>query len=140
MKDNLSVYESAQDLMVCELDKLVQKNEISPSTLDYFFKIVDIIKDLDKAIINEEDRISSEEGYSMRSYPYYNRGNSSRSNRNMDYNDGYSRRNTSRSGNSYRGESRNDMLDHLYMALDTASNDDERKRVQHMIDEIERSK
>lgn len=139
MKDAITIYENAQDMVICELEKIVQKNEMSPSVLEYTYKIVDIIKDLDEAIMNEEERLSPNEGYSSRSGAYYNRGNSYRDGRVM-YNDGYSRRGTSRTGNSYRGDSsKESMLDHLYMAHDTASSEEERKRIKRMIDEIENS-
>ena len=44
MKDAITIYENAQDMVICELEKIVQKNEMSPSVLEYTYKIVDIIK------------------------------------------------------------------------------------------------
>ena len=136
MKDNITVYESTQDLMVCELDKIVQKQEMSAQQLEYIYKIVDVIKDIDEIIMNEYGHEDSSDGYSSRSGRMYNNGSS--------YRDGYYRR-----GSSYRDEpmrnssnrssSRADMLDHLYRAHDTASSEEERKRIKRMIDEIENS-
>ena len=138
MKDNLSIFESAQDMMICELDRIVQKKEVTPSTLDYLDKIVDIIKDLDEVSMNEEDRIGYEDGHSSRGSRYYNRS----SYRSGMY-DGYPvRRGSSYGNDNYMGNSRGDtnkesMLNHLYAAYDTASNEEERKRIKRMIDEIE---
>ena len=138
MKDRYQLYEDSQDMLICELDKITQKGELTGSSLDYLDKIVDIIKDLDEIMYNEETRI---DGYSSRNGRYYDRGSSYRN----DYDDmsSYSRRNNpSRdntrmiNGNS-RGQSKDSMLNHLYMALNSASSEDERKRVQKMIDEIE---
>ena len=90
MKDNITIFESAQDIMICELDKLIQKNEISPTTLDYIDKIVDIIKDLDEVCMNEENR--------MRSYNDY----SGMSGRSYERSLGYGNNEYTRRGSSYR--------------------------------------
>ena len=139
MKDNIAIYESAQDMMICELDKLIQKNEVSPTTLDYIDKIVDIIKDLYEVCTDEENRMNMYDDYSGRSGRMYDRGS-------VYGNDGYYRRGSSygsepsmRSGTS-RDTSKQAMLDHLYAAHDTASSEEERKRIKRMIDEIESSK
>lgn len=143
--DRYEVYENAQDMMICELDKLIQKNEVSPTTLEYMDKIVDIIKDLDEILDGEDMRMS--DGNSQRSYGRYNynrmgnmnsyrndmRGNYSRSNSrgNANYNNM-----NGLDGNS-QGNGKKEMIDHLYMAMDNSSNEDERKRIQRMISEIE---
>ena len=141
--DRYEVYENAQDMMICELDKLIQKNEVSPTTLEYMDKIVDIIKDLDEILDGEDMRMS--DGNSQRSYGRYNynrmgnmnsyrsdmRGNYSRSNSRGNYNNM-----NSMDGNS-QGNGKKEMLDHLYMAMDNSSNEEERKRIQRMISEIE---
>lgn len=139
MKDNIAIFESAQDMMICELDKLIQKNEVSPTTLDYIDKIVDIIKDLYEVCSDEENRMNMYDDYSGRSGRMYDRGSSYGS-------DGYYRRGSSygsdpsmRSGTN-RDTSKQAMLDHLYAAHDTASSEEERKRIKRMIDEIENSK
>lgn len=137
MKDNISIYEAAQDMMICELDKLVQKNEVSPTTLDYLDKIVDIIKDLDEVCMNEEQRMMQDDGHSSRGR-MYGYGSSYRG-------DGYYRRGSSyredpaTRTNSGKAGSKESMLNHLYAAHDTASSDEERKRIKRMIDEIENS-
>lgn len=138
--DRYEVYENAQDMMICELDKLIQKKELSPTSLEYMDKIVDIIKDLDEVLDREDMRIM--DSNSQRSYPrVYDRMNSYRS---EPYYTRSSYRNTmnnsnmtnSLDGNS-QGNGKKEMLDHLYMAMDSTSNEDERKRIQRMISEIE---
>lgn len=133
--DRLNLYDQTQEMLVCELEKITKKNELTPSALEFLDKIVDIIKDLDEISMNEEERMSDTKGgYSQRSMPryYYGRASSYRD-------DSYHRNETGmRDGSGYsRGSSRSQMLDHLYMAMDTAINEDERKRVQRMIDELE---
>ena len=86
MHARYEVYENAQDMMICELDKLIQKSEVTPTTLEYMDKIVDIIKDLDEVIGNEEMYMA--DGNSQRSYGRY----------------GYSRMNSYR-GSDMRGMS-----------------------------------
>lgn len=139
MKENIAIYESGQDMMICELDKLVQKNEVSPTTLEYIDKIVDIIKDLDEIITNEEmkyDSRNSGRSYAMNSYASnnYGRGSSYRSRGYSNYNNNYNTSNSGRSDKTY------EMLDHLYAAHDSASSEEERKRIKRMIEEIENSK
>lgn len=135
MRERFDIYESTQDLMVCELDKIVQKQEISPSTLEYVYKIVDVIKDIDEIISSEYDRDNGNDGYSSRSGRMYNYGSS--------YRDGYYRRGSSYRDEPMRGNSnksgKSDMLEHLYKAHDTATSDEERKRIKRMIEEIENS-
>lgn len=129
MKERYEIFESSQDMLICELDKLVQKQELTPQILSYLDTLVDIIKDLDEIIANEDAKY---EGYnnSYRSYP------SARMN-----DRGYSYRNGYRENPSYsrRSEKTSDMLDHLYKAYDSAVTEDEKKRVKRMIDEIEHS-
>lgn len=135
MREYIDIYESGKDLMICELDKIVQKQEMSPNTLEYIYKIVDIIKDLDEVISNEDIKYG---GYSQRSGSSYYGNNSGRM-----YGQGSSYRgryNDMGSSYSGRNSSTTEMLDHLYKAHDTASSDEERKRIKRMIDEIENSK
>ena len=137
--DRLNLYDSAQDLLVCELEKIVKNETISAAQLDFMDKIVDIIKDLDEVSMNEEERMGDVKGgYSQRSMPryYYGRGNSYR-----DGNMGYSRRNYPINDRSYgKDNSSEEMLNYLYLAHENASNEEERKRIKRMIDEIENAK
>lgn len=143
MQDRYEVYENAQDMMICELDKLIQKSEVTPTTLEYMDKIVDIIKDLDEVIGNEEMYMA--DGNSQRNYGRYgySRMNSYRG---SDMRGMYARnsRNSMANGTDMnglngnsQGNGKKEMLDHLYMAMDNSSNEDERKRIQRMISEIE---
>lgn len=136
MRDRIDLYDSAQDMIICELDKIVQKNEMTPHILESIDKLVDIIKDLDELMDNEEAR--TVEDYTQRSSGrYYSRGNSYRSGNY--YRDGSSYKGNSIASNEKRhNDTSSSMLNHLYMALDTASSEDERRRIQKMIDEIEK--
>ncbi len=147
MQNRIDVYENAQDMMICELDKIVQKNELTPNALDYVDKLVDIIKDLDEILNNEEMHMTDDYEQRGNSRGYYNmRGNSYRGNMRMNYTRNNSRNNGMMSnevspmnninGNS-SGSGKKEMLDHLYMAMDNSPNEDERKRIQRMINEIE---
>lgn len=145
MQDKIELFEASQDMLICELDKLVQKQELTPQTLSYLDTLVDIIKDLDEIMDNEDAR--NMEGYSQRSgRRMYNRSSYRNGNSYGNYENynNYARRGTSMrmdGGNGQGQYSRNsgkeEMLNHLYMALDSASSEEERKRVQRMIDEIE---
>lgn len=135
MRDYIDIYESSKDLMVCELDKIVQKQEMSPTSLEYIYKIVDVIKDIDEIISNDN---ANYEGYSQRSNNgYYTNSSNRMYGRGSSYRNRYDDMNPSYSG---RNSSTSEMLEHLYKAHDTASSEEERKRIKRMIDEIENSK
>ena len=134
--DRYEVYENAQEMMICELDKLIQKKEVSPTTLEYMDKIVDIIKDLDEILDGEEARMT--DGNSQRGYNRYYGRNSYRSGDSYgNYMRNNSRNNMNGLDGNSQGNGKKEMLDHLYMAMDSSSNEDERKRIQRMISEIE---
>jgi len=134
MRDYIDIYESSKDLMVCKLDKIISKQELSPSTLKYIYKIVDIIKDIDEIVSND---IINYEGNSQRSGGSYYVNNSNKMyGHGSSFRSHYNDMNSSYSG---RSEKSSEMLDHLYKAHDAASSDEERKRIKRMIDEIENS-
>lgn len=137
MQSKYDICENTQDMMLCELEKIVQKNELTPSTLEYVDKLVDIIKDIDEILDGEDTRMN--DNYSQRSgnRMYYNRGSSYRNNtRNGNYMTNNMKNASGMTGSS-QSDGKQEMLDHLYMAMDTASNEEERKRIQRMINEIE---
>ena len=142
--DRLRIYEEGQELLLCELEKLVKNQSITSNQLDFMDKIVDIIKDLDEVSMNEESRYDYEDGNSQRYMPraYYTRGSSYRGGSDgSSYGSSYGRR--SNMGRMYsdgisRNDGKADMLDHLYAAHDTATSEDEKKRIKRMIDEIEK--
>jgi len=138
MREYIDIYESGKDLMVCELDKIIQKQEVSPTSLDYLDKIVDIIKDLDEVIANDESKY---DGYSQRSGSSYYTNNSNRMyGRGSSYRGRYNDMNSMNSSYTGRNDTTGEMLEHLYKAHDMASSEEERKRIKRMIDEIENSK
>jgi len=138
MKNRLELYDSAQEMLVCELEKLIKNGEVTPSSLTYLDTIVDIIKDLDEITMNEEDRmIDPKMGYSGKNMPsYYGRGTSYRNNADY-YRKGYSSNEYMNDRSYGKGNSSEGMLNYLYLAHDNASTEDEKKRIKRMIDEIE---
>lgn len=129
MRDRYEIFEASQDMLICELDKLVQKQELTPQLLSYFDTLVDVIKDLNEIMADEDEKYNnSYNQYSGRSYPMNRsyRGNSYRN----DYRD-------PENGYSKRSEKSSEMLEHLYSALDSASSEEERKRIRRMIEDIE---
>lgn len=141
MRDRIELYDAIQEMLLCEVDKIVKNNNITPSQVDVLDKLVDIVKDLDEMIFNEEDRMNeAKEGYSQRSMPRYNyyKGNSYRDS-------GYSRKSEPMhdgmmKGGYSRGNSKDGMIEYLYLAMNNASSDEEHKRIKRMIDEIENAK
>ena len=136
MQDRYEVYENTLDMITCELDKVVKAGEVTPSTVNTIGALSDIIQDLEKTIYYAS---SYEDDYdTQRSGRSYNRGSSYRSN--YSYRNSPSYGNTSRSyaSRTSRGSGKDSMLDHLYMSLDYASNEDEKQRIKRMIDEIEK--
>lgn len=109
------VYDKARELFEKELDRIVDKKDINATDLENSYKIVDILKDLEKIC-----KLQNENGYSGRSrgsmgmrrsgrWPYYG-----------DY--------------GYSGTSQ--MTSKLHKMLSEASNDRERMMIQAWIDEL----
>lgn len=135
MQDRYELFESSQNMLICELDKLTAKQELTPQTLSYLDTLVDIIKDLNEIMAEEEMKYDSRNSgryYPMNSYESnsYGRGSSYRSRSYNNYG----------SMNSGRNDKSTEMLDHLYSAMDATNSEEERKRIKRMIDEIENSK
>lgn len=109
------VFNGIREMVNCELMKMTQKGELDKAMLESLDKLVDILKDLDE-IENGGG------GYSQRRMYYdYDNGNSYRYSRN----DGR----YSRHGN-------NQVIDHLYKAMDQAQSESERQAIQMAIDKV----
>lgn len=130
MQDRIEIYDASQDLAVCELKKIVKAGEMTPTSLEHVYKLVDVIKDLDEIIANEEERDLEVEGYSQRSGRRMYRGNSYRS-------IPYEGRRIREVGYS-RNDGKHEMLSHLDKALENAKTDEDRRKIQKMIDELEK--
>ena len=108
------VFNGIREMVNCELMKMTQKGELDKAMLESLDKLVDILKDLDE-IENGNG------GYSQR--------------RMYDYD--YDNRNSYRGGNGrYSRHGNNQVVDHLYKAMDQAQSEAERQAIQMAIDKI----
>ena len=135
------VYKKAKDLFEKEFEKIVDKGEINDKTLDYSYKLADIIKDINKICDYEEEReydesYSGRRGYSMRRsrdyqmMPPMSNWYPMEGNYSYGYGRGYS-------GDYGRGMSNaSPMKSKLHQLLNEASNDRERMMIQSWIDEL----
>lgn len=112
-----------------ELDEVADKPEMGAGDLELAHKLTDTIKNIDKICMLEEDGYS-EDGYGHgMSYAnrgkHYVRGHYSRDG--MDDGDGYSSRRGGRRdsrGRYSRDDGRSEMMEHLEMAMDSATEQD----------------
>lgn len=139
------LYKMAKGVFEKELEKVLEKGDMSPTTLEYSYKLVDIIKDIgeicerDNAMYDEE--YSGRRGYGMmrsRYYPRYEQGFIPEA---MGYSEygGYSNYGGNYSGNSNYGRGRSNnssMKAELQRLLGEATNEHEKMMVQRWIDEL----
>lgn len=118
-----------------ELEELADKREMGASDLEVVHKITDTIKNIDKICMLEEDAYSEAvdgvdygrgSSYANRG-KHFVRGHYSR--------DGYPMRRDSR-GRYSRDDGRSEMMEHLEMALDSAS-DQDRDTIKRFIRQLE---
>lgn len=124
-----------------ELDELADKREMGAGDLEVVHKITDTIKNIDKICMLEEDGSYSEAVDGMD----YGRG-SSYANRGKHYvrghysrdggMDGYSSRRRDSRGRYSRDDGRSEMMEHLEMALDSAS-DQDRETIKRFMRQLE---
>ncbi len=109
-----------------ELEELAEKREMGAGDLEVVHKITDTIKNIDKICMLEDSGGYSEDGGDYgRGSSYANRGKHYvRSHYSRDGGmDGYSSR-RNRLGRYSRDDGRSEMMEHLEMALDSASDQD----------------
>lgn len=117
-----------------ELDELAEKRDMGAGDLEVIHKITDTIKNIDKICMLEEDG-----GYSSANRgKHYVRGHYSRDGgmdryRNSD--GGYSSRRDSR-GRYSHDDGRSEMMEHLEMAVDTATGDN-RETIKRFMRQLE---
>lgn len=114
-----------------ELDEIADKPDMSAGDLEAVHKLTDTIKNIDKICMMEEDGGYSQGGDWMAEGTYGH--GSSYANRNQHYvrghysrdgaNDGYSSRRNSR-GRYSRDDGRSEMMEHIEMAMDAATEKD----------------
>lgn len=125
-----------------ELDELAEKRDMGAGDLEVVHKITDTIKNIDKICMLEEEGGYSEAVDGMdygRGSSYANRGKhyvrghySRDGNRN-----GYSMRRDSRSRYS-RDDGRSEMMEHLEMAMDSAT-DQDRETIKRFMRQLEQA-
>lgn len=120
-----------------ELEDLADKRDMGAGDLEVVHKITDTIKNIDKICMLEEDGYSEAvdggdygqgSSYANRG-KHYVRGHYSR--------DGYPMRRDSR-GRYSRDDGRSEMMEHLEMALDSAS-DQDRETIKRFIRQLEQA-
>ena len=124
-----------------ELDELAEKREMGAGDLEVVHKITDTIKNIDKICMLEDGDGYSEAVDGME----YGRG-SSYANRGKHYvrghysrdggMDGYSSRRRDSRGRYSRDDGRSEMMEHLEMAMDTAT-DQDRETIKRFIRQLE---
>lgn len=124
-----------------ELDELADKREMGAGDLEVVHKITDTIKNIDKICALEEDGGYSEAVDGMdygRGSSYANRGKHCvRGHYSRDGGmDGYSSRRRDSRGRYSRDDGRSEMMEHLEMAMDTATDQDREtiKRFMHQLE------
>lgn len=124
-----------------ELDELADKRDMGAGDLDVVHKITDTIKNIDKICMLEEEGGYSEAVDGMdygRGSSYANRGKHYvRGHYSRDSGmDGYSSRRRDNRGRYSRDDGRSEMMEHLEMALDSAS-DQDRETIKRFMRQLE---
>ncbi|MCI8346262.1 MAG: hypothetical protein HFJ42_10110 [Clostridia bacterium] len=118
-----------------ELDEIDRKDEIGPGDLELAHKLTDTIKNIDKICMLEGEDGS---GYSSANRgKHYVRGHYSRDGGRDGMRDGYSSRRDGR-GRYSRDDGRSEMMEHLEMALDSATEQD-REMIRRFIKDLEKA-
>lgn len=144
--------EKLKEKLFEELDKIDRKEELNPGDLELAHKLSDTIKNIDKICMLEEEGGYSQEGeygngssYANRS-KHYVRGHYSREGGNygggQGGNGGYSSRRGrggySRNGGYSREDGRSEMMEHLEMAMDSAT-DQDRENIKRFMRQLEQA-
>lgn len=123
-----------------ELDELAEKREMGAGDLEVVHKITDTIKNIDKICMLEDGEYSEAvDGMDYgRGSSYANRGKHyvrGHYSRDGDSHNGYSMRRDSR-GRYSRDDGRSEMMEHLEMAMDTAT-DQDRETIKRFMRQLE---
>lgn len=128
-----------------ELEKIDRKEELNPGDLELAHKLTDTIKNIDKICMLEDGEEYSEatdgddygrgSSYANRG-KHYVRGHYSRDGGMGD--SGYSSRRGGRRGGYSREGGRSEMMEHLEMAMDTAT-DQDRETIKRFMRQLEKA-
>lgn len=139
----VNLYESLQDMLEREVEKIVQRGELDQNSLCNLDKLIDVIKDTEEITAMRNyggeysgGRMNYNNGYSNR---YYDNRNMNRYQYDDHYSNGMSYgQNGMNSNNGYSGHGdKNHMLSLMHEAMDMASTNEEREEIRQMIRKIE---
>lgn len=136
-----------KDKLCEELEEYARKQEMGAGDLEVIHKLTDTIKNIDKIFALEENQGYSENGdqrsgsYSRGSSyanrgQHYVRGHYSREGGNFGGQDGYSSRRENYRGGYSREDGRNKMMEHLEMAIESAT-DEDRETIKRFMRQLE---
>jgi len=128
-----------KDKLCEELEEIARKPDMGPGDLELIHKLTDTIKNIGKIeMLAEEGGYSQEDGGYGRDVSYANRGKHYvRGHYSRDGGiDGYSSRRRDNRGRYSRDDGRSVMMEHLEMALDSAS-DQDRETIKRFIRQME---
>lgn len=125
-----------KDRLCEELEEIARKPDMGPGDLELIHKLTDTIKNIGKIEMLEEEGGYSQEDGQDASYAnrgkHYVRGHYSRDGGT----DGYSSRRRDSRGRYSRNNGRSEMMEHLEMALDSAS-DQDRETIKRFMRQLE---
>ena len=132
-------YEKIKKLVEGEIDKITALPEMNDTTLSHLDKLVDILKDVEEMEIGGNSQRTMygyyDDGVAPESSNSYRGGNSYRNGSNYRYGNSY--RNNGRSMRGYSMNSgRDEFMEHLEMAMDTAQTERERQAIQELMNEM----
>ncbi len=120
---SMKAMEDLRDKLCKELDEIARKPEMGAGDLELAHKLTDTIKNIDKICVLEEDGGYSQAGdWEMEGRGTYGRG-ASYADRRRDSMGRYSREDgnySSRRGRYSRGGGREEMMEHVRMAMESA--------------------
>ena len=125
----MNVFEELEEMLYKELKEITKKGDLSASSLESAYKIVDILKDICEIRCSESDGgYSRDRGWTLE--PYEFRQNDRR------YMDSNSYGRSYMGGMSNRGYSRTGMREHLEAMMNSAQSDKERDAIQKCMDQL----
>lgn len=124
-----------KDNLCDELKEYARKQDMSVGDLEIIHKLTDIIKNIDKISMPEEEGDYSREGYSREGGPYsrdYDREASYRGRRRN------SKGQYSREGDYSREGGNSRMMEELEVLMDQAGSEEERRAIRRFMDQMKR--
>lgn len=137
-------YERLEEMLCKELEKIVDKGELSAGSLDIIDKLTHALKNTYKIHMGESGGYSQD--YAMDSYNSgYGNGNSygrySRDNNSYSRDSSYANRRGTHyvRGHYSRDDAKSKMIEHLEQAMDMADGDEARNTIRRAIETVDRA-